>query len=239
MLAHSHSTPITLAKPSERVEYLKKVMAWTVAGLFFAGLTGTAMAAFLYIANIPFLLGSWGSLAIILGSFAVAQYVAPSMVFGQNKVAGFVLANVAQGVAMGYLLLSAAMLGSVTSGNPFSLIGTALMMTTLTGGGLLAYVMTGPKDFSMLGGILSALGLPMLVLMAVSFIFPSLFGGAMGIFFCGVFVAISAAGLLYQLNAVIHQLRTDQHIEGSYLISMGILVLFWNILSLLMSMSRD
>ena len=239
MHAHSHSTPISLAQPSERVDYLKKVMAWTVSGLFFAGLTGTAMAAFLLYAQIPILFNTYVSLAIILGSFAIAQYVAPKMVFGNNKVAGFVIANVAQGVAMGYLLSSAVVLSSMVTGNPFSLIGSALMMTALTGGGLLGYVMSGPKDFSLLGGMLSALGLPMLVLMGLSFVMPGLFGGTMGIIFCGVFVVISAGGLLYQLNAVVHQLRTDQHIEGSYLISMGILVLFWNILSLLMSMSRD
>ena len=239
MHAHSHSTPISLATPSDRVDYLRKVMAWTVSGLFFAGVTGTAMAAFLYVAQIPFLMSTYGSLGIILGSFAIAQYVAPKMVFGDNKVAGFVIANVAQGVAMGYLLLSAALLGDFVSGNPFSLIGSALMMTAITGGGLLEYVMSGTEDFSLLGGMLSALGLPMLVLMGLSFVMPSLFGGTMGIIFCGVFVVFSAAGLLYQLNTVIHQLRTDQHIEGSYLISMGILVLFWNILTLIMSLSRD
>jgi FtsH-binding integral membrane protein len=239
MHAHSHSTPISLATPSDRVEYLKKVMAWTVSGLFFAGVTGTAMAGFLYFSGITILSNYYVSLGIILGSFAIAHYVAPKMVFGENKAAGFVIANVAQGIAMGYLLLSAALLGNITTGNPFSLIGSALMMTALTGTGLLGYVMSGPKDFSLLGGMLSALGLPMLVLMGLSFVMPSLFGGTLGIIFCGVFVVISAAGLLYQLNAVIHQLRTDQHIEGSYLISMGILVLFWNILTLLMSLSRD
>ena len=240
MQAHSHSTPVSMAQPSDRVEYLKKVMAWTVSGLFFAGLTGVAMAALLL--SLPaghILLHHYVSLGIILGSFAIAQYVAPSMVFGDNKVAGFVMANVAQGVAMGYLLSTAVLVSLGQTGSAFSLVGTALTMTALTGGGILAYIMSGPKDFSILGGALSALGLPMLILMGVSFVMPSLFGGTLGIILCGVFVVISAAGLLYQTNAVVHKLRTDQHIEGSYLISMGILVLFWNILTLLMSLSRD
>ena len=239
MQAYSHSTPVSMAQPSDRVEYLKKVMAWTVAGLFFAGVTGTAMAAFLLFSGIGILQNLYVSLAIILGSFFIAQSVAASMVFGENKVAGFLIANIAQGVAMGYLLSSAIVISSAVNGNPFSIIVSALTMAALTGGGILAYIMSGPKDFSMLGGILSALSLPMLILMGVSFVMPSLFGGPMGIILCGVFVVISAAGLLYQLNAVVHQLRTNQHIEGSYLISMGILVLFWNILSLLLSMSRD
>ena len=239
MQAHFHSTPVSMAQPSDRVEYLKKVMAWTVAGLFFASVTGTAMAAFLLFSGIGILYNTLVSIAIILGSFFIAQSVAKSMVFGENKVAGFVIANVAQGVAMGYLLSSAAVLGSAVSGNPFSLIGSALTLTALTGGGILAYIMSGPKDFSILGGVLSALSLPMFILMGVGFVMPGLFGGPMGIILCGIFVVVSAAGLLYQVNAVVHQLRTDQHIEGSYLISMGVLVLFWNILSLLMSLSRD
>ena len=32
--------------------------------------------------------------------------------------------------------------------------------------------------------------------------------------------------------------NTQQHIEGAYMITMGILILFWNILSLLMRLNR-
>ena len=47
-------------------------------------------------------------------------------------------------------------------------------------------------------------------------------------------------GLLYNLNQVMHTLSTDQHIGGAYTITMGLLVLFWNLLVLLMRLqSRD
>ena len=91
----------------------------------------------------------------------------------------------------------------------------------------------------MLGAVLSAVGIPMIVLMVVSFAFPGLFSGPVGIGLTALFVLISAGGLLYQINTVLHKLRTDMHIEGAYLITLGVLVLFWNILSLLMSLSRD
>jgi len=237
--AYSQARPINLAKPSDRVEYLKKVMAWTSAGLFFSGLTGTVMAAFLAFSGLTFLLNQIVSLVVILGCFALAQVVAPKMVFGQQKMKGFLMANIAQGVAMGYLLLSAAIVGGQTPGGMFGLIGTALALTALTAGGMLVYVMSGPKDFSLLGGALSALSLPMLALMGLGIVFHESLGGGFGLILCGAFVVFSAGALLYQVNVVIHKLHTDQHIEGSYLISMGILILFWNILSLLMSMSRD
>jgi FtsH-binding integral membrane protein len=173
-----------------------------------------------------------------MGSFAVAQWVAPKLVFGEQKVLGFLLAAVFEGIAFGWLLLSAVMLGLQT-GNPFGLIFSALGLTGLTGAGLTAYVWSSPREFKLLGAALSALFVPMLILMAVSFIFPGLFGGPLGIALAGLFVVISAGGLLYQINTVLHRLRTDMHMEGSYLITMGILVLYWNILSLLMSLSRD
>jgi len=39
--------------------------------------------------------------------------------------------------------------------------------------------------------------------------------------------------LLYRLNFVVHALDEDQKVEGAFEITMGILILLWNILSLL------
>ena len=115
----------------------------------------------------------------------------------------------------------------------------ALVLTAIViGFGMTAYVWSSPKDFSMLGAGLSALFLPMLVLMGVGVVFPSMFGGPLGIALSAVFVIVSAGGLLYQINNVLHRLATNQHIEGAYLITMGVLVLYWNILTLLMRLNR-
>ena len=54
------------------------------------------------------------------------------------------------------------------------------------------------------------------------------------------FVAFSGAGLLYELNMVMHKMRTDMDVEGAFMITMGLLVLFWNVLVLLMRLQgRD
>ena len=90
----------------------------------------------------------------------------------------------------------------------------------------------------MLGAGLSALGIPMLILMVASFAFPGFFGGTLGLVLTGLFVVISAGSLLYQINQVVHKLRTDQHVEGAYMITLSVLVLFWNLLSLLMRLNR-
>jgi FtsH-binding integral membrane protein len=160
------------------------------------------------------------------------------MVFGQAKIPGFVLGTAAQGVAMGFLLVVAGLVSASAIGNPFALIFLAAGLTGFTGLGMAAYVWGVKRDFSLIRAGLSALFFPMLILMAVSFAFPAFFGGTLGLVMGTLFVAVSAAGLVYQLNQVIHAFRTDMHVEGGYTISMGILVLFWNILTLLMRLTR-
>lgn len=234
--------PIALRNaPAEaRVTYLKRVMLWTTGGLTIAAIIGSISAVVLYLAaaaGLPVLTPMF-SLIGIMGSFAIAQWIAPKMVFGDQKVLGFLLGTVFEGISFGWLLLAAVMQG-MSSGEPFNLIGSALVLTGMTGAGLTAYVWSNPREFKLLGAALSALFVPMLILMGVSFVFPSFFGGALGTGLAGLFVLISAGGLLYQINTVLHKLRTDMHIEGSYLITMGVLVLYWNILTLLMRLNRD
>ena len=100
MLSHAHAT-VRLAKAEDRVVYLQKVMAWTFGGLFFASLAGVGMA--FVISAVPFLSAGYMPLIVILACFGVANYVAPKMVFGESKLAGFLIGNIAQGTAMGYL----------------------------------------------------------------------------------------------------------------------------------------
>ena len=232
------SRPLEHASAVDRVTYLQRVMLYTAGGLTVSGAVGMITAAAIYIggAIAPALVfNQWFMMAVILGSFGIAQYAAPRLVFGESKLLGFGLAVVFQGIAMGYLLLAALMM---TLGDVPWLIGAAVGLTASTGVGMAAYVWTKPREFSFIKAGLAALSLPMLVLMGVSFVFPSLFGGPLGLALSAVFVVVSAAGLLYQVNQVIHRLRTDMHIEGAYLITMGILVLFWNILTLLMRLTR-
>lgn len=237
--------PLAQVSGNDRVTYLKRVMLWTTGGLTFTGIVGSVTAGLIYFlaaSGVTAVLSPWFSLIAILGSFGLAQYVAPRFVFGDQKVFGFLMACFFQGIAFGWLLLTAVLVGA-QSGSPLGLVGTALVLTAATGAGMTAYVWSSPKDFRMLGAALSALTLPMLLLMGFSFIAPAiapgLLGGWVGIGLTAVFVVISAAGLLYQINAVLHQLSTEQHIEGSYLITMGVLVLYWNILTLLINLSRD
>jgi FtsH-binding integral membrane protein len=106
-----------------------------------------------------------------------------------------------------------------------------MALTALTAVGLFGWLITGPKDLSLVRGAMAIATLPMLALMAITFVFPVT--GIMGIVISAVFVAVSTAGLLVQLDRVVHTLPTSRWVEGSYQITLGLLVLFWNLLSLL------
>ena len=194
--------PLIHVAPTERVNYLKKVLLWTSGALLLSAMTGAASAVVLYLATLAgmsFLLSGYFPMILILGCFAVAHYLCPRLVFGNAKVLGLGLAAIFQGMAMGFLLLTAVSIG-IQSGNPLGLVINALMLTGLTGGGMLAYVWSNPKEFRMLGAALSALFLPMMLLMGISFVFPSLLGGTLGLGVTALFVVISAASLAARLT---------------------------------------
>jgi FtsH-binding integral membrane protein len=228
--------PIAEAAPEVRAAYLRRVLGTTVFGLALAAVVGVASAMF--IATQPWLFRGFAPMALILGCWAITNFVARPMVFGNAKWAGFLLGTVAQGAAMGFILLVGAALSVQSYGDPFRLIATALGITVCTGIGLAIYASGARREFSLLRAGLSAAFIPMLILMAVTFAFPNLIGGPIGLVVGLVFVVISAAGLLYQLNIVMHEFSEDMPVEGSYLLTIGLLVLFWNILSFLSRLTR-
>lgn len=233
---YSFETVVERARVDERNAYLRRTLTWTMAGLGISAATGVFSA--LVLAMVPVLMTGYLPMILILGCWAITNFVAQPMVFGGNKTLGFVLGTATQGVAMGFLLLVAAIVGKMSVGNPLIFIGLAGGLTFFAALGMAAYCSMAPRDFSMIGAGLAALSIPLLIVMAISFVFPAMLGGTVGLVLSGLFVAISVGSLLYQLNQVMHRFTTSMHIEGAYTLTIGILVLFWNILSLLMRLNR-
>ncbi|MEL6349474.1 MAG: hypothetical protein AAFV53_40600, partial [Myxococcota bacterium] len=101
--------PLSQVGGAERVTYLKRVMLWTTGGLTFTALVAAVMTAVLYGAAVngfTTVLSPWFSFIAIMGSFAIANYVAPRFVFGEQKVFGFLMACFFEGISFGWLLLS-------------------------------------------------------------------------------------------------------------------------------------
>jgi FtsH-binding integral membrane protein len=228
---------VASAPAAVRSAYLRRVAALTFGGLLIVAVAG--IGSMLYLGTHPGLLRGWTAMAVILGCWAVTNFVAQPMVFGtRNKAIGFVLGTLTQGIALGFLLLVAVLMSQQAFGNPFTFIGMAVALTAVAGLGITLYAASEKREFSVMRAAMAALSLPMLALMALSFAFPQWFGGGLGIFLCAIFVIVSAAGLTYQMNRVVHHFRTNMAVEGGYVIAIGVTVLFWNILSLLMRLNR-
>ena len=187
------ASTLSQADGSTRIRYLKKVFLWSAFGLIIAGAVGFASA--MVIASNTWLMGMWPRLIIIFGSLGVAQYLCAGMVRQPgSRVFGFLLANTAMGVALGFILLSAMFFSQQQFEHPFILIGQALGMTLSVALGLAVYVWTNPSEFRWAHAIVGALSLPLLVFMGLSFFLP--FTGVFGLILSVVFVAVSVFGLL-------------------------------------------
>ncbi len=238
---HAYGTrPVVQAAEEARVSFMKQVGLKVLASL---AITAVAAAGWLAaIASAPGILTQrYVALAIMLGGIYGAQFIGNRMTASSNsgtRSAGFVIGSAMSGVALSYIVGAAVVMGASQLGNPMALIAQAGGLVLLTVLGMVVYLMSGPKEFNWLRGALSVLLLPMIGLMAITWFFPV--GGTMGLIFSGVFVLVSAGSLLYSLNSVMHRMGLEQSTAGAFAISSSIVILFWNVLSLLMRMNgRD
>jgi FtsH-binding integral membrane protein len=227
------SVPVSDAPIAARVSFLRQVGVLTLGGLLVSGITGLLSTGAVLL--VPILQNQWVALGVMLGAIFASRGIGGSMVAAEERstqIMGFLVGTALQGVAMGYLLLSAVVLSIQLYDNPMVFLLQAMGLVGLTVCGMVAYLLTGPKNLSIVGSVLTTLSLPMLGLMVLSFIFP--IGGTFGILISAGFVVLSAGGLLYNLNQVVHQMSTRDTIPAAYHVTMGVLTLFWNVLVLLM-----
>ena len=224
------AVPLAQGPSDAQRKGLRRVALLTVGGLFVAAVTGAVST--MTIAPAVYSFGRWGGTIAILATFFFAHRFCRTMVYGDHKIAGFVLAAMAEGISFGFLLLTTlAWAPEGQIGSAFALLGQALFLTVATAFGMLVYVWFNRSDFSVIRAGLAMAGIPMLVLMGLTVFFP--IGGTMGLIISALFVLFSAGGLLYRLNYVVHELTEEQSVEGAYEITMGLLVLLWNIITLL------
>lgn len=219
---------------ADRSSFLRRVGVFTFLGLMVAGITGV-FSMFVVAPVVIEIGGGYGALGMILATFFAAHYGGRAIVYKTSaKVPGLLFASACEGISLGFLLLyTVARLGLE---NGVLTILQCLTLTVASGLGMLLYTATTKRELSLVRAGLMTLGLPMLILMALTFVFP--IGGAIGIGISLLFVVFSAGALLYRLNAVVHTFPDGTHVEGAYELTMSLLVLFWNLLSLLNRMRR-
>jgi FtsH-binding integral membrane protein len=220
--------PASASSVVDRSAFLKKVGAFTFLGLLVASITG--VLSMFFVAPLVFEMGSYGVLGAMFGSFFLAHYGARAIVYRtEAKVAGFLFGSVCEGFSMGFLLLLTLLNFGGVEG--VRLILECLTLTTASALGMLLYTMTAKHELSLVRAGLATFGVPLLFVMVFSVLFP--IPGALGIVVGIAFVLFSGAALLYKLNRVVYAFPDGAHVEGAYELTMSLLVLFWNILSLL------
>lgn len=249
-MAHPIATrTISAAPAAERVEFLKGVLTLTSVGLILTAISGFVAANVMG----PYFFGSithpqtgesvlimqhqWIYLITILGAMIAAQTLGPKLAMGRTPEAGLVVGSVLMGITLGPLLYFAYHLG--TDNVPgMSLIGQALGLTALTAVGMTGYVWSKPRDFSLMGAALSAIMLPLFVMMIMAWFIPM--GSTFSLILIGGFVLVSAGTLLFELNKIIHTMDTDRKVLAAVMLTLSIAVLFYNLLMLLIQLqSRD
>ncbi|MDZ4816221.1 MAG: Bax inhibitor-1 family protein [Verrucomicrobiota bacterium] len=116
------------------------------------------------------------------------------------------------------------------------LIPAAGIITVVVTGLLMAIAFITKKDFSFL-----KVGIVVGGFVALGVIVASAFMGfQLGIWFSAIMILFASACVLFSLSNIIHQYRTTQHVAASLALFASIALLFWYILSFLMSLtSRD
>jgi FtsH-binding integral membrane protein len=217
----------------ERVAFLRRTYLHLGAAVFaFAGLT----AVFLKLPGVDNLVmrlfdaGRLGFLAILLG-FMAAAWVgdrwASSATSPGLQYAGLSLYVVAEAVLFVPLLFIADRFYD-------NAIETAALITLLVFGGLTTVVLATQRDFSFLR---NALWVGSFAAMAV-IIASLLFGFDLGLLFVGAMIMLAAGYILYDTSNVLHHYRTDQHVSAALALFASVMLMFWYVLRLVMSLQR-
>ena len=175
--------------------------------------------------------GSWLIVMVLfIGVAWLADRWAHSNVSRSRQYMGLGLYVVAEVFIFAPLLI----LASHMADDPY-LIHKAGLLTVALFAGLTGTVFITKKDFSFLRGILAVGSMVALGVIVVSLIW----GFALGTIFSALMVALAAGFVLYDTSQVLAHYRPTQHVAASLALFASIALMFWYILSLLMSLGRD
>ena len=200
--------------------------------LAFAGLTAILVNSSFSTSMMAALAGSPYSWLMVLGAFMLVGWIAERWAMSATSVgmqyAGLALYVVAQSIIFVPLLF-------IASRYAPGAIPTAGVLTATVFGGLTATVLLSKRDFSFMGRALSIASFG-----AMGFILVSiLFGFSLGNLFTAAMIVLMAGYVLYQTSNVLHHYPVGSHVAASLALFATVATLFWYILRLVMSLSRD
>ena len=178
-------------------------------------------------------LGIRYGMLLVLAGFMGVSYIANRWAASDTSVgmqyAGLGLYVLAEAVFFAPLLYIAANFGGR------EVIPTAAILTGCAFTGITSIVFFTRKNFSFIGPFLGMVGLVALGLIVCSVVFSF----SLGIVFSGAMAVFAGATVLYTTSNVLHEYRVGQHVAASLALFASVALLFWYILQILMSMSRN
>ena len=230
-----HSNPFAIdAVRDERAAFIRKTYAHLTGAIF-------AFAGLLYIfCNTPAirdpLLQLWGvgNGLLVMGLFIGVSWLANSWAMNAASLSKQYLGLGLYIVAEAIVFVPLCFFVYAVLGNP-QLLVQAGGMTLIIFGGLTVFVMITGADFSFLRGFLAVASL-----CAFGAILIGYFTGFhMGLWFSVAMIGLSAGYILYDTSNVMHHYRTDQHVAASLALFASVALMFWYMINMLLSLSRD
>lgn len=169
---------------------------------------------------------------IILGGFMGVSWIANSWAMSSTSLTkqymGLSLYVVAQAVITLPLLYAASEWG------PPGVIMNAAILTGVIFFALTGAVFVTGADFSFLRTALIVSGFAALGIIVCS----ALFGFNLGIVFIAAMLVFAAGYILYDTSNVLHHYQIGQHVAASLALFASVILMFWYVLQLLMSLNR-
>jgi len=177
-------------------------------------------------------MGSKFGWMLMLGGFMVVGWLASSMAHADTgpgvQYAGLAMYTLLEALIFAPILF-------IASRFMPGVLMMAAVITLLVFGGLSLYVLVTKADFSFLRTALFIGGMVALGLIVCG----AFFGLNLGTWFSVAMIVFASGAILYTTSRVIHEYRTDQHVGAALELFAAVALLFWYVLRLLMSLSRD
>ncbi len=175
------------------------------------------------------LANGWGVVLLaFIGVSWLADHWARSQSSRELQYAGLGLYVVAEAILFVPLLL-------VAQAYAPGAIPQAAIMTIGLVSAIGWFVYQSKKRFDWMGNLLKAAG----VLTGAIVIGAIIFGINLGFFFSIAMIALAGGSLVYQLDAVLHDYDDDQYVAAALGLFSSIMLLFWYLLRILISLARN
>ncbi|MGC8667925.1 MAG: Bax inhibitor-1 family protein [Chthonomonadales bacterium] len=214
---------VASAPPDVRAAFIRKVYH-----LFFVSLLVTVGTG--YVAALP---GIRPAMIALLPVLIIGELVCGLILAFVRRTTGINVAllyvfSALQGAVLGPVLT---LMERVAPGVP----AEAAILTVAVFGGLSLYVLQTGRDFSYLGGMLTAGIIAMVVAGIVMFFVHS---SLVHTLYCVIGILIFSGYVLYDTSMIMHRLGPDEAVAGAISIYLDLINLFWLILNLLMELNR-